>query len=276
MAAENSHSNDTSKHSFQEIAAVYALGGLPQDQKDAVDKERVHNAVLDAAIKQAESVVESLAYDVSSQPSPQLRYSILQRIVGGIPSVQRIATLTRSLSIAYRYAAVVSVIGISGIVFGLVSYTNKRNAEEQLITVRNELRIAEQSKGILASNMEQLRNRSLILTDAVTKQIQLVSAKPNDTSLASAKTIVYWNPQTKSVYVDVLSLPSNTDTTDYQLWALKDNKPIDVGVFNTRDVSIFRKMKNVDSADAFAITLEPKGGSASPSLAYLTVVGTVQ
>ena len=50
----------------------------------------------------------------------------------------------------------------------------------------------------------------------------------------------------------------------YQLWAIVDGKPVDAGVIN--NCIGLCKMKKIDHAEAFAITLEKEGGSPTPTL----------
>jgi anti-sigma-K factor RskA len=54
-----------------------------------------------------------------------------------------------------------------------------------------------------------------------------------------------------------------------------DGKPVDAGVFDIKDGAGMVRMKNIPRAQAFAITLEKKGGSPTPSLDKLYVMGKV-
>jgi anti-sigma-K factor RskA len=84
---------------------------------------------------------------------------------------------------------------------------------------------------------------------------------------------VYWDTTSRDVYLMVNNLPQPASNEQYQLWALLDNQPIDLGVFEVKQEKFLIRMKNVQNAQAFAITLEPKGGSANPSLNKMYVVG---
>ena len=55
--------------------------------------------------------------------------------------------------------------------------------------------------------------------------------------------------------------------------AFKDGKPIDAGVFDINGK--LQRMNNIEGADAFAVTLEPKGGSVGPTMDQLYLVGGV-
>jgi anti-sigma-K factor RskA len=62
----------------------------------------------------------------------------------------------------------------------------------------------------------------------------------------------------------------------YQLWALVDGKPVDLGVFDMRDGEVgLKNMKPIGVAQTFAVTLEPRGGSVSPTLEKLMVIGNI-
>ena len=91
----------------------------------------------------------------------------------------------------------------------------------------------------------------------------------------SSATTVYWDTRTKDVYLAVNRLPAPENDKQYQLWAMVDGKPVDAGVFELKDGTGFTKMKNIPRAEAFAITLEKKGGSPTPSLDKLYVMGKV-
>ena len=94
---------------------------------------------------------------------------------------------------------------------------------------------------------------------------------PDPTSL----TTVYWNQVSKDVFLSVNQLPHPSDDQQYQLWALVDGKPVDAGVFDIKDGPGLVKMKNIPRAQAFAITLEKKGGSPVPTMEKLYVLGKV-
>nr|WP_262904921.1 anti-sigma factor [Hymenobacter pini] len=88
---------------------------------------------------------------------------------------------------------------------------------------------------------------------------------------------VYYNPKTKAVYVDVRNLPAPPSGKQYQLWALDNGKPVDAGVLASTTASgdSIQQMKDIASAQAFAMTVEDAGGVASPTLSTMTVIGNL-
>jgi anti-sigma-K factor RskA len=84
---------------------------------------------------------------------------------------------------------------------------------------------------------------------------------------------VYWDSTSSNVYLVVKNMPKLPNDKQYQLWALIDNKPKDLGVFDATDSKVILQMKNTQKAQAFAITIQQKGGSPSPDLQKLQSMG---
>jgi anti-sigma-K factor RskA len=98
-----------------------------------------------------------------------------------------------------------------------------------------------------------------------------VATSPDPSSIAT----VYWNMDSKTVYLFVNQLPKPVVDKQYQLWAIVDGKPVDAGVFDLEEGVSFVKLKTIPKAEAFAITLEKKGGSLSPTMSAMYVMGKV-
>lgn len=102
-----------------------------------------------------------------------------------------------------------------------------------------------------------------------------VAALKGTTNAPQALTTVFWDSTSKDVYLLVNNLPQAASDKQYQLWALLDGKPIDLGMLEPKQNRLLVKMKNVQNAQAFAITLEPKGGSINPTMKAMYVVGNL-
>ena len=98
-----------------------------------------------------------------------------------------------------------------------------------------------------------------------------VPKSPDPSSMAT----VYWDTKSKEVYLLVNQLPKPVANKQYQLWAIVDGKPVDVGIFDSVEGLSFVKLKTIQKAEAFAITLEKKGGSATPDMEAMYVMGKV-
>ncbi len=90
---------------------------------------------------------------------------------------------------------------------------------------------------------------------------------------------VYWDKKTNSIYLDAQGLPEAPAGKVYQVWSLTLNPltPTSLGTidnFNTDNNKIFA-IANANESQAFGITLEPEGGSESPTMEQLYTLGVV-
>jgi len=145
---------------------------------------------------------------------------------------------------------------------------------------RREFQALVQSQSELASHNQVLQTRLIDYEKAVEMMkdpdmaIVRMPAIPTAPDPTSATT-VYWDTQSKDVYLAINKLPVPAADQQYQLWAMVDGKPVDAGVFDIKEGPGMVKMKNIPKAQAFAITLEKKGGSPTPTLDRLYVMGKV-
>ncbi|QHL86800.1 hypothetical protein GU926_04830 [Nibribacter ruber] len=140
-----------------------------------------------------------------------------------------------------------------------------------------ELAIAQQSMKQYAYETSQLQYRTdrtenflSVVRDPQTQSIALKGVSQHATAAAK----VFWNQETKEVFQDPASLPAAPSDRQYQLWALVDGKPVDAGVVASSSDALLR-MKTIEKAQAFAVTLEPKGGSVNPTLEAMYVMGGI-
>jgi hypothetical protein len=155
-----------------------------------------------------------------------------------------------------------------GALFYFISQNKQSQAE--LASVKQEAdtlrkNVAAQQQQILAysETMQMLHNDNF-------KKIELTGVPGKPSALAQ----IMWDVTTKAVYVADVSLPQTPSGKQYQLWAIVDGKPVDAGMLS--DVkNMAQRMKVFEKADAFAITLEKKGGSPTPTMEEMYVMGKV-
>lgn len=164
-----------------------------------------------------------------------------------------IALNSRQSSFQFGWLAAASVVAL----IGTAVYFNAR---------------VETLNGTLAQQADELRQKTELIANINNADNQFVTLKGVEKSPNSAVRVV-WNTKTQEVQLNVLSLPAPDAARQYQLWALVGGKPVDLGVFDVNDA--MQKMKAIPQAEAFAVTLEKKGGSPTPHLEELYVMGKV-
>jgi len=255
------------------IIESYVLGLVSDAERTEFEAYCVQYPEIAAARNAFEVALEDQLLRDAVAPSPQLRQQIQEKLanisaVPAIDSTEESGTPVRRMG-AWRWLAAASLILLAVVSYMLVNSHNKYNelaAENH--SLRNQL---EQSSNQLAA-MQQ---------DAQTLQspgLKMAALKGTPHAPQALATI-YWDTASnrKDVYLMINNLPQPPTDKQYQLWALLDGKPIDLGVFdmNVRQSHLLVKMQNVQKAQAFAITLEPRGGSSNPTMEAMYVQGAL-
>ena len=141
---------------------------------------------------------------------------------------------------------------------------------EQLAQSQEQMASANQT---LQAKLQDYQSALSLIKDPAMAVVKMPSVPTSPTP--GSLTTVYWDTLSKDVYLLVNNLPQPPTDKQYQLWALVDGKPVDAGVFDVKEGLSFVKMKNIPQAQAFAITLEKRGGSLTPSLQSMYVLGKV-
>lgn len=157
---------------------------------------------------------------------------------------------------AWRLLAAACFVGLLAV--GYWAYTSNekvKDLEARQAGVENELKQKDAELSALKADAQTLYKPGM----------KMVSMKGTPEA-PQAFTTVYWDTTgaSKDVYLMINNLPQPASDKQYQLWALLNGKPTDLGVFDydIRQKRLLVKMKNVQNAQAFAISLEKKGGSS--------------
>lgn len=133
---------------------------------------------------------------------------------------------------------------------------------------------------LIASNTEMAKNNNMMQTKLQQYESSIDLIKDSNMAVIAMKgqpvapqslTTVYWNKQTKDVFLLVNALPKPAEGKQYQLWAIVDGVPVDAGMLQTDITNGLVKMNNIPKAQAFAITLENAGGAKTPTMPIYVV-----
>jgi anti-sigma-K factor RskA len=148
--------------------------------------------------------------------------------------------------------------------------------KEQIATVGTEKSKIERDFAFLDQQNKETEKSLTIVRDIKNTGVTLGGQAVSPTSFAK----VYWNKDTKTTYIDAAGLPKPPKGMVYQVWALKLSPvltPTSIGLLDNFDANS-QKIFAVDqtqSAEAFGITLEPAGGSLTPTMTQLYTLGKV-
>ncbi len=160
-----------------------------------------------------------------------------------------------------------TLLGLGAAAFLYQENTNLRNTQ---ISTNQQLVDQQLSCDEIQQQQQQLEEQLNILRDDAYRSILMKGTEKAPNAVAA----IYHNEAAKKTYLDVRNLPTPTTDKQYQLWAIVDGTPVDMGVFNLPiDTITFVEVPFIENAQAFAVTLEPTGGNTAPTLEEMYVVG---
>lgn len=268
---------NTQEYILSGIAESYVLGLSSNEERAEFEKMcALHPEVL-AARNAFEVILENQARQNAALPPEDLKRKIMATIENAIsPSSTTAKVISMSddkipalRSNWMKYAVAACFILLAGSLFWNITLYNKNKQ------LQGSNRLLENNLNSSNQRLAQIEKDAEVLQQ--NPHIKMAALQGTAHSPQSFVT-VYWDTTSKDVYLMINNLPKPPSDKQYQLWALLDGKPIDMGMIDMDEVSVEKKrllvqMKNAQNAQAFAITLEKKGGSATPTMEEMYVSG---
>jgi len=272
------------------VLELYASGLLAPEEAWEVERMAANNPEIQAELGAIQALLERYAQAHAVAPRVAVRERLMAAVAetpaGKALPPQESAKITALNPQAatppvaaprtavkgwrqYALAASVAALAISGF-FNAYLTTRLGDARREIASLSSERSQLASEKGFLQTSYADASSQVSVLTGARTKAIALTGTP----SAPANKVMVYWDAGKQMAYVSLQALPPPPDGMQYQLWALMDGKPIDAGVFDY-EMDSLQKMKPVAEAQAFAVTLERMGGSPTPTLESICVMGKV-
>jgi anti-sigma-K factor RskA len=176
----------------------------------------------------------------------------------------------------WRYVAAASIVLlIASLIFNFYFFNKYKTFSDQYSALLAQNQEMARNERAIQTRLNDMQNAIDIFGDTAMAVIRMdatgVQTSPDPNSMAT----IYWDTRSKDVYLRVNRMPAATSEKQYQLWALVDGVPVDAGVFDVNNGVAILKMKNIPRAQAFAVTLEKRGGSEKPDLTQMYVLGKV-
>lgn len=254
------------------ILESYVLDQLSAKEREEVEQMASSHSEIREEIDRIERAIETLALTSAVSVPKQVKDAIMGSVAEEHTPVVPIGEPEdRGSFLKIAIAASLAVaIGSSILAF---SYWNRwRSAEDKLADLVAQNQQFADNYNLVNRKLDNIQNAVKVMNDP---SFARVTMNGTDNSPASLATI-YWNKETEAVFLSVQDLQNLSQDQQYQLWAIVDGVPVDAGVFDADDSSYFVQMNNIGSnVAAFAVTIEPRGGSKTPSLETMQVIGNV-
>ncbi|MEK6569764.1 MAG: anti-sigma factor [Bacteroidota bacterium] len=256
------------KDKYIEEIPAYVLGALSAKERNKLE-EHLKTGCAQCANEITEMLTVASLLSISLEtrhPSPKVRDRILSALAQEktYTPVQKISKpgfldrLTdvfrhRGYGLAYgvTVAILVMVIGFSFYVMSLLRTIDEQKS--QIIALKDDVARKEELLAVLQA-----------------RRVDMVIMNGLEISPEGYGKII-WDPDRKVAILQISNLPAVPNDKDYQLWVIRDKKPVSAGVFAIakEKEGFFRIAPLVETdlnrINAFAVTLEPKGGVPQPT-----------
>ncbi|AWI26556.1 anti-sigma factor [Flavobacterium pallidum] len=253
------------------ILELYVFGNLTDDEMKEVGEMAQNHQEIRDEILSIEKAVISLSFSMSPYLSAANFDRIRRQLIEKHQGVVDIKKRSNAGSYIGWAAAILLLAGT------YYFYDQNESAKNQVVTVEAE---KTKMKGDMDAMQAKSKNTENMLA-FIRDENNVIIPLGGQTVAPEAKARIYWNKSTQAVYVDASGLPEPPEGKVYQIWSLQLSPqlvPTSIGLladFKTNDHKMFA-VDSTASPQGFGITLEPAGGSATPTMEQLYTLGVVK
>ncbi|HJS01004.1 MAG TPA: anti-sigma factor [Flavobacterium sp.] len=251
------------------ILELYVYGTLNEAESQEVAAMAKKHPEVNEAIVAIEKSVLALSSSFSPSQSAENYVKIKEKLGLNTPEVIPMTPKKNWSQYIGWAAAILLLIGIG------YQYNQLELSNTELVNTTVEKEKIEKEQHQLELKKKAIETNLAVIKD----NNNTVVALGGQTVAPESSAKIYWNKNTQTVYVDASGLPEPPKGMVYQVWALKLNPltPTSIGLldnFKNNDQRFFA-VNNTAEAQAFGITLEPAGGSLTPTMEQLYTLGKV-
>ena len=261
---------DTKQYIESGILELYVYGLLSEAENGEVSQMAKEHPEIEEEIISIEKAIVNLSTSFSPFLSAENFEKIKAKLDLKYSKVIEMKPRNNWSQYVGWAAAITLLVGIG------YQYTRLTETQNQVVNVEKEKTNLQKTVIDLRSKNRQTQTALAVVRDTKNTVISLGGQAVSPKSYAK----IYWNKETEVVYVDATGLPEPPEGMVYQIWSLKlqpQLTPTSIGLlsdFSANNEKLFA-VEKTDDAEAFGITLEPAGGSQSPTMEQLYTLGKV-
>jgi anti-sigma-K factor RskA len=260
------------------IIEAYVLGLATPQEVQEVDTLRTQHPEINKAINDFELSLEKYSQQ-NTTAVPDLKNKIWNNITETetpvipiaqakteIPNHKELTAAPKNIK-WLRGAIAASVILLLGsILLNFYYYGQFKSTVREVKAIESKL-TTEQNKNVaVQTNLK-------MACDPLVRKISLST----NGLWSHCKATVFWDSRTNKVYLQLDEAHPMPSNQEFQLWAMKDGKPVNAGVVKSTDNFVLFEMNDITEADAFALTVENKSRTNKnvPDMANLHLSGKI-
>jgi len=256
---------DVKEYISSGVLELYAMGALPPSEMKEVENVCASHPEVAAELGRVQDGLNNYASAHARNPRPEVRAALMEKI-GKRGKVLQMRS-PHELTYKYLIAACIASLIIS--TFASVFFYQKwSEAEDRYVAVVNEKNVMAQNLNLVKYDYDKVNHDISVMRDPAMTTITLKATDSTKYYMAH----VFWNKYTRQTFIDIADLPLPPEGKQYQLWALVGGQPVDAGVFDMTAEGNMHRVKQVLQAEVWAVTLEPRGGSISPTMDQMYLI----
>lgn len=157
---------------------------------------------------------------------------------------------------------------LAGALVGLfLLWSRNSQLQENNNNLQAELQSTQDSCAVIQDELTEISLHLAILRSEGNETYIMRGTPANPGAIAN----IYYNPQDRRAFLDIRELPPPPPGQQYQLWGLNASGPISMDVFDLppADTIQFIEVPFIENVSQFAVSLEPQGGSPTPTAVHL-------
>jgi anti-sigma-K factor RskA len=267
--------SDYSSSELRDMAPAFVLGALSDDERTAFEAALHSSPELADEVAAFSIIIERLGSEKSIAPPPELRARFLDKIastktrpIGAAPpaaspkpfTVSSNPTVTTAPRARWWLSGALAVALAASLIFAV-----RRNSDVNALTVQLAAR-----DSVIKQRDVRLSQRDATLNTVLEAERDLVVVNLTSVPTQGPGIQFFWNKKQGLGLIHAFRLKPAAPGRAYELWLIKDGKPVPIKVFNSDAdehglVYGFQVPKDATGVTAVAITEEPAGGSPQPT-----------
>lgn len=262
------------------ILEAYVLGALDETERAAVEANMAQYPEIASEVAAIEEAMLGYAQHYAEEPPAFLQDTVWNTIRQQAPAASvttdirpQIIPLGREYSARIRWQrAAVWIALIGSLLTNFLLWFERSGQQQQQLAMQQQVDSLGRRQQHMDTMLTAYRFERDMLLDPDMQTVVMRPMKPGE----KMGGMVFFNKQRGDLYLALHNMPEPPKGKQYQLWVIRDGKPVDMGVIAnemTGKGGVEKMPKTVTAGEAFAISLEKEGGSPTPTMEEIKVMG---
>lgn len=258
----------------------------PQEVQEVACLSKIYPEIQ-AEFLRIQKSCEEMMFESAQAPNPAIRAALLKTIsetpqdkapestkkeakiisMKPTPEIVGVSPMWKMMAAA----SLILTIGIASLWF--ISNKEVKRLDSSLASMEKKHLEDTQVLQAMVLEKDHLQTVQEVLAEQTTRTVMMKGT----TMEPEASVKVMWSTGMKKAVMHAEKITPPPANMQYQLWVIADGKPVSVGVFNYDEVEQMTEPFDVNAQNitAFAITLEKMGGSPTPTMEKMVVMGPI-